>query len=230
MADEEDKKKKQAPDSPEKDPVKSSAEEKHPDPQGSDDKPQEAGESTYESDKETDKSDKAQRTGIFARLLPWIVMAVVVLGCAGAGFGLAQLFAGSKKTRTDASIQQQKAPEEYISQDVSADSGGTWFYQMEPVIANLDVPGITRYVRTSLVLEINQQVDEQKGTALLEEKKPVLLNWLSIYLAGLTLEDIRGERNQRRIQTQIRDAFNETLFPDAKPQIVHVLFKEFAIQ
>jgi flagellar basal body-associated protein FliL len=74
-------------------------------------------------------------------------------------------------------------------------------------------------------------MDKQKYTAFLdEEKKPTLTNWLTIYLAGLTLEDIRGDKNLRRIQSQILDAFNEQLFPDAKPQIKHILFKEFAIQ
>jgi len=63
-----------------------------------------------------------------------------------------------------------------------------------------------------------------------ESHPEILKNWLTIYLASLTLEDIRGDTNLKRIQTQIKDAFNEKLFPDSKPQIEHVLFKEFAIQ
>ncbi|GAH72149.1 unnamed protein product, partial [marine sediment metagenome] len=106
----------------------------------------------------------------------------------------------------------------------------TWYYELEPVVANLDVPGITRYVRAAITLEISAEVDQEKGIAFLEEKKPVLTNWLTIYLASLTLEDIRGDRNLRRIQSQILDSFNEKLFPDARPQIKHILFKEFAIQ
>jgi hypothetical protein len=46
-------------------------------------------------------------------------------------------------------------------------------------------------------------LNEKKGIILLEEKKPVLTNWLTIHLAGLTLEDIRGDRNLKRIQLQI---------------------------
>ena len=57
-----------------------------------------------------------------------------------------------------------------------------------------------------------------------------MTNWLTIYLASLSLGDIRGDKNLRRIQSQITDAFNEILFPDAKPQIENVLFKEFPIQ
>ena len=101
---------------------------------------------------------------------------------------------------------------------------------MESVVANLDEPGVTRYIRAALTLEISSALTQEKGVALIEKKKPILTNWLSIYLASLTLEDIRGDRNQIRIQTQMRDGFNEILFPDSKPKIKRILFKEFAVQ
>ena len=56
------------------------------------------------------------------------------------------------------------------------------------------------------------------------------LGWLTVYLASLHLEDIRGDNNLKRIQSQVMDAFNEKLFPDSKPKIKNVLFKEFAVQ
>ena len=165
-------------------------------------------------------------------LLPWIIMAVAVVLCAGAGLGLGRLFAGSSTPQRAEPSQQVKPTQ---AGDLKADgskagSQKTWYYELEPVVANLDVPGITRYVRAAITLEISAEVDQQKGGVFLEEKKPVLTSWLTIYLASLTLEDIRGDRNLRRIQSQILDAFNEKLFPDARPQIKHVLFKEFAIQ
>jgi len=73
-------------------------------------------------------------------------------------------------------------------------------------------------------------VDEKEGTTFLNEKKPLLTNWLTVYLASLSLEDIRGDANLKSIQSQILDAFNEKLFPDSKPKIKHILFKEFAVQ
>ncbi len=74
-------------------------------------------------------------------------------------------------------------------------------------------------------------LEEPEGKPILDEKQFLLKNWLAIYLASLTIEDARGDRNLKRIQLQILDAFNETLFPDAKPQIKRILFKEgFAIQ
>ncbi len=159
-------------------------------------------------------------------------MVVVAVLCAGAGLGLGRLFAGSGTPQTVEPSQQVKSTQaENLKVDGSkAGSQKTWYYELEPVVANLDVPGITRYVRATITLEISAEVDQQKGGVFLEEKKPVLTSWLTIYLASLTLEDIRGDRNLRRIQSQILDAFNEKLFPDAKPQIKHILFKEFAIQ
>lgn len=168
-------------------------------------------------------------------LLPWIIMAVAVVLCAGAGLGLGRLFAVSS-TPQRAEQAKLTQPEDLKVDAPDLTGSGklpnqkTWYYKLEPVVANLDVPGITRYVRAAITLEISAEIDKQKYTAFLEEKKPVLTSWLTIYLASLTLEDIRGDRNLKRIQSQILDAFNEKLFPDARPQIKHVLFKEFAIQ
>jgi len=188
------------------------------------------------TDEKTEATDeKAQKTdekAALSRFLPWIIMAVIVAVCAGAGFGLGRLFATPAKTETDETPQQKQPTqiEDLKADDSATGSEQTWFYNLEPVIANLDVPGVTRYVRAALTLELNLKVDQSKTTAFLEQKKPLLTNWLTIYLASLPLEDIRGDRNLKRIQTQILDAFNEKLFPDAKPQIKKILFKEFAIQ
>jgi len=186
-----------------------------------------------QKDSEDQSNDKKASGG---GILPWIILAVVTALCAGAGFGLSRLLAGSRTPATGAETTQQdesaqaknlKADEPDLS---GGDSRKSWYYSLESVIANLNEPGVTRYVRATLTLEINPEVDKEKGTAFFEEKKPLLTNWLTIYLASLTLEDIRGDRNLKRIQSKILDAFNEKLFPDAKPQIKNILFKEFAIQ
>ncbi|MBA7613236.1 hypothetical protein ES703_20481 [subsurface metagenome] len=77
---------------------------------------------------------------------------------------------------------------------------------------------------------MSSEVNKEKGLVFLDEKKPLLTSWLTVYLASLRLEDIRGDKNLKRIQSQILEAFNEELFPDSKPHIKHILFKEFAIQ
>ena len=192
-----------------------------------------------QEDSKSEESDKKTSTGGF---LQWIIMAVVVAVCAGAGLGLGRLFAGSGKAQPAETSQQsagrlpadQSARPEGLKTDVPNLTGGdsrkNWYYDLEPVVANLNEPGATRYVRAALTLEISSDVDERKGTAFIEEKRPLLTNWLTIYLAGLSIEDIRGDKGLKHIQSEVLDAFNERLFPDSRPQIKKILFKEFAIQ
>jgi flagellar basal body-associated protein FliL len=167
-----------------------------------------------------------------ASLLPWIITAAVVLVCAGAGFGLARLFAGPAKPHPTAPAAQneQPSPEQLKPEAPAANTQDAWYFDLEPVVANLDEPGATRYVQAALTLEMSTEIDPKKGAEFLVQKKPLLTNWLAIYLASLNLERTRGDKNLRRIQSEVLDAFNEKLFPNSKPLIKRVLFKEFAIQ
>jgi flagellar basal body-associated protein FliL len=177
--------------------------------------------------------EKTEEKKSTSGILQWAIMAVAVVVFAGVGFVFARLFAGTPGA-AEASQQDQatQAKDEKTNTADLAASGSqkAWYYDLEPVVANLDEPGVTRYVRATLTLEMSPDMDEKKGMAFVEEKKPVLTNWLTIYLASLNLESIRGDRNLKRIQSQVLDGFNERLFPDAKPQIKYILFKEFAVQ
>jgi len=53
---------------------------------------------------------------------------------------------------------------------------------------------------------------------------------MTTYLAGLSLEDVRGTRNLTRIKKEVLDEFNRILFNEGKPFIERALFKEFAVQ
>jgi flagellar basal body-associated protein FliL len=98
------------------------------------------------------------------------------------------------------------------------------------VIANLNEPGVSRYVRASFTLEMSGETDQKKGSALLDEKKPILTDMLFVYLSSLSLRDIQGDKNLKSVQSRVRELFNEKLFPDSKPQIKRVLIKEFPVQ
>jgi flagellar basal body-associated protein FliL len=180
------------------------------------------------------KVEKSDKKSLIARILPWIIMFIVVLICAGAGFSVGRLFAGSRTPQADDSGSESVASAQ--TEDLKADknsskeSGKFWYYELDPVVANLNEPTVTRYVRASLMLEMSSEMDEKKGTAFLDEKKPILVDWLTVYLSSLSLEDVRGDKNLRSIQSHIRDAFNEELFPDSKSQIKQVLIKEFPVQ
>jgi flagellar basal body-associated protein FliL len=64
----------------------------------------------------------------------------------------------------------------------------------------------------------------------LDEKKVILQDWLTTYLAGLSLENVRGTKNLTRIKNEIRDQFNRLLFESEKPYVERILIKEFAVQ
>ena len=182
--------------------------------------------------KKDTQQEKTDKESLVGRYLPWITMAVVVVFCAGAGLGLGRLF-GRSGTDDTAELSQQTERADTQSPTTAGseeDWQKTWYYDFEPVVANLNEPGATRYIRAALTLQISSEVEQKKGLGLLQEKIPVLKSWLTIYLASQTLEDVRGDRNLMRIQSEILDAFNEKLFPNAKPKIKHILLKEFAVQ
>jgi flagellar basal body-associated protein FliL len=175
-----------------------------------------------------DSGEKTSKKGF----LKWIILAGVVVFCAGAGFGLGRLFgrSGADDENTPAQQTETSQAPPLKANPSQKDLKETWYYDFEPVVANLNEPGATRYIRLALTLQISKALDLEKGTAYIEEKIPVLRNWLTIYLASQTVEDTRGNRNLMRIQSEILDAFNERLFPDSKYQIKSVFFKDFAIQ
>ncbi len=181
---------------------------------------------------EAKKTEAGDKKSLVGRFLPKIIVAVVVVIFAGAGLTLGRMFAGSSTPQTTGDSQQDQSAqgENLEAKGSAADAQKNWYYDLDPVVANLDVADVTRYVRASLTLEISSEVDEKKGTAFLNENKPILTNWLTVYLASLGLDDIRGDSSLKRIQAQVLDAFNEKLFPDSKPKIKRILFKEFAVQ
>ncbi len=173
------------------------------------------------------KAEEGKKKSFVARFLPQIIIVVVVVFFASVGFTLGRLFAGSSESQTASENGQLQDSE---NANGSEDGSEGWYYELEPVIANLNVSDVTRYVKASLILEVSSDVDEKEGTAFLDSKKPILTNWLNVFLASLGLDDIRGDGNLKHIQSEVMDAFNEKLFPDSKPQIKRILFKEFAVQ
>ncbi len=190
-----------------------------------------ADENNKEEQNKPEQRDSEKKTSKKS-YLKWIILAVVVVFCAGAGFGLGRLFGRSGANDANTPVQQTETSQTppIKANPSQKDLKETWYYDFEPVVANLNEPGATRYIRVVLTLQISKALDPEKGTAFIEEKIPILRNWLTIYLASQTIEDTRGNRNLMRIQSEILDAFNEKLFPDSKYQIKSVFFKDFAIQ
>jgi flagellar basal body-associated protein FliL len=181
--------------------------------------------------KEKPKDSQSDKKSIIARLLPYVIMFFVAAIGAGGGFGLSRLLAGGSEKSTDANSADTSNTQSNDTKNAGADkSGSSWYYDLDPVVANLNEPSVTRYVSASLTFEMNRGYDEKKGRAFLDEKKPVIINWLTIYLSGLTIENIRGDKNLMSIKSHIRESLNETLYPGSKPEIKDVLIQKFPIQ
>ncbi len=182
-------------------------------------------------DTKTEKDEQSQQAGTKISILTWIIMAVAVVLLAGSGFVLGRLSAGSPSPETIESFQENSQTKEMMSNDSETGSKDTWYYNdLESVVVNPDEPGATRFVRVGLILEINSGLSEDKAKELIEAQKPPLINWLNLYFKSLTLDEMGNDRDMKRILSQICDAFNEMLFPDAKPQIKRILIREFNIQ
>jgi len=178
-----------------------------------------------EKEKEAPEKEAGGKTGFLA----WIIIVVVVSLLSGSGFFLGRLIAESGSPSPTEGETTQKEVEK--TDEESSEAGDNWYYKnLEPVVAMLDGAGLTRYVRASITMEISGELEKAEGELLIEAKKPILRNWLAVYLASLSIEDARGDKNLKRIQLVILDSFNETLFPDSKPLVKQILFKEFAIQ
>ena len=165
------------------------------------------------------------------KITPWLITALTVIVCAAGGFVVGRMFGTRGKAQAVSAAEQTEPVEKtHEKSKPGSEKGEPWFYDIEPIVANLNEPGVTRYVRVALTLEIGNGMELKEGTEFLDQKKPLLKHWLTLYLSNQTVEGIRGEKNLRQVQTQIADALNQGLFPNTKPRIVGVLFKELSIQ
>jgi len=191
---------------------------------------------TQETPKEATESRKEQATGrrpLSGGMFLWaIVGSMLVAGSIG-GFALAQLLAGSDPTPPPSTEPAPAVPTKSFDDLLAASPADTaaWPFDIkDAIIANLDEPGVTRYLRVSITLLLSPDVDPEKGQAYLEKKELLLRDSLHAYFADLSLEDVRGRRNVERIKRQVQNLFNELLFPESKPYVREVYFREFAVQ
>jgi flagellar basal body-associated protein FliL len=180
-----------------------------------------------EEKKEKNTSEETRKGG----LVFWILLLAVTLAGSTGGFALCQLIDGEKP---EAAARDEKADKKKEADTVlmARQQGQTaWIYdKLEPVLANLDEPGVTRYVRVTVTLEMSPDMDPLKGEEFLTARQMVLRDWMTTYFAGLSLEDCRGTRNLSRIKKEVVENFNKILFPDSRTFVESVFFKEFAVQ
>lgn len=182
-----------------------------------------------EEEKETGESKK-KSGGLSPKLKIIIVagLAVAIIGISAGVGGFMARSAAAAAAPPQAPQATQPAAEETATGETKTDVQYT-YYEMEPTLVNLDEPRLARYIRASIVLAVKGE-NFKAVSELVEKKKPELKSWLTVYLAGCSLEDVRGPKNLNRICREVREAFNEQLWPGSKPLIEKVLLKEFAVQ
>lgn len=167
--------------------------------------------------------------GPLTKILPWLIPTGVVVVFAAGGFLVGRAFGTRGHAGTAAGAEAAPAPVETMP-PLKAEASENWYYDLDPLVVNLNEPGVTRYVRIGLTLEVSSTMDEKDGRPFLDQKKPHVKHWLTLFLANQTIEDTRGEKNLTRMKTQICDTLNANLFPGTKPRIKGILYREFAIQ
>jgi flagellar protein FliL len=162
-----------------------------------------------------------------------VIMMVVVAVSAGGGFGVSLLSAKTSLNVFSKHAAPPKPSEIDAAKLTLENASGqepTWYSKLEPVVANLDEPGALRYIRLTVYLEMDGAAEQEKTQKFIDARKPLLNNWLQLYLAGRTLEEVKGEKYLKTMQAQILEGFNQILFPKTKSLIKGVLFGEINIQ
>jgi flagellar basal body-associated protein FliL len=186
---------------------------------------------------EPEKTEKAreaetplpEKKSPMAKSMPLLIVGGAVVVFAASGFLVGRLFGtrGQAQTVAAATPEPKPATKDTNPKDKKNEC---WYYELDPVVASLNEPGGARYVRITLTLEITGAWPELEAKPTLDQKRPLLKHWLTLYLSNQTTEDTRGKTNLLRMQSNISDILNQGLFPNAQPRIVNILFKEFAIQ
>lgn len=162
----------------------------------------------------------------------WAIIAVAAIGvAAGAGLGVGRF---ARPAQAGPASEESPDPKEESASSHSskpshssnpASPGGQYvYYEFAQITVNLDEPRLSRHITVALSLAMSKD-----QTALIEQRLPELKNWLTVYLTGLTLDDLRGPKNLNRIRREVQDNFNHILWPEGKGFIEQVFFKEFHV-
>ena len=157
-----------------------------------------------------------------ASIIDFLLMAIVGVVCGLGGVMVPRFFGSAEAAQVETEQVEEAAEKE------ETDEPETVYVPFGDVVVNLNEPRLNRYMRVNISLEVRAD-DAAEVTQLVEQKKPLLKNWLIAYLSDKQLEEVRGAAALNRLSREIRDAFNRILVGDEE-KILGVLFEEFNIQ
>jgi flagellar basal body-associated protein FliL len=187
---------------------------------------------TVQSAEQGASEPKPAQAGASSDKMTLIIAVIVAAVSAGGGYGISVLSANTSlnffKPAAETAAAEADATKPALEK--AGGKGEPWYYKLDPVVANLDEPGALRYIRLAVYLEMDGSAHQEECSRFIEAKKPVLTNWLQLYLAGRSLDEVKGEKYLKTMQVQILEGFNQILFPNTKSLIKGVLFGEINIQ
>lgn len=157
-------------------------------------------------------------------VLPWILVGVLSVG-AGSAAPLLMPAVATTDNEPAKSRPDYELPKEEETVFIPFGERG----KDQSVVVNLNDGRMTRYLRIAVALQVPKS-KELQIIPLLEGKEVLLRNWLLSLISDKSLDEIRGAAGQNRMRREIRDHFNDVLFPDGLDQIYDVLFEEFNVQ
>ncbi len=186
-------------------------------------------ENVENTEQTTAETQSEKKSG--GKLMSLVVPILTALVLAGGGFFVGRMFGTRGQAQNLEASEQPPAKEVSAEQaETDAEMDAEWFFDVDSIVANLNEPGVTRYVRIGLTMGIGSGLSEKEGIPLLEKKMPLLKNWLTLYMANQSVADIQGEAKLLVVQDEIAKLFNKGLFGNGSSHIKQILFKEFSIQ
>lgn len=162
-----------------------------------------------------------KKGGLVGKLLVWGV--VFGLGI-GTGVGVALMMAPAEDAEANAAVEP-----DVEKMDIPEADDAIGFIDFDEVVVNLNDPRYARYVTCTFSLQVaKSQVDAIQK--LVDDKEPVLINWLIAHLRDKELDDVRAKLGHNTLRREIHDQFNKMLFTDGFERIQDVLFKDFKVQ
>lgn len=177
------------------------------------------------AEEQQQQEEHAEPTSGKKGLIRLIILVVAVVASSAGGFGAARMFKGGapQPTRLEDDPADLVLP---VRDDTMYE-----YIEFEAVTAPLDVPNVNRYIKLKICLMIPKELAKRLEVAKhIESKKRELKSWLTGYITGCTLEQVRGQENFNRIKHEIRAKFNEMLWPGQRPLITELLMDDFKVQ
>lgn len=100
--------------------------------------------------------------------------------------------------------------------------------EFDEVVVNINDGAQGRFLRMKLKLVMDGQ--QKQMEALVDPKKPYMKDWLIRYLRLRTYKDLQTPGSDNRVRREIKEKFNEMVFPDHSDKISDILFVEFQFQ